>query len=220
MKHKHCFILFLVACGFLKTNAQDFTNNFKINALSPFYNALNVSYEKLLKNKSSSIQIGANYMDFNGKLFSLDYDYEKEKVTGFVLTLEYRTMFDKSGFNNFYLAPFVRGMYYKRDAIYYDYNSNLTSLTGSYIHEKSEYVSLGLGAVVGKQFVFKERFSVDLFLGPVMQFLVSENRNAFNLTSKQYEPYVQENTLLSERIPNKYINGYGLRAGVNIGILF
>ena len=222
MKRVVIFLIGIICASII--NAQESKapkNNFKANMLSPFYNSLNVSYERMLSSKQKSIQIGLNYMDFNGRLFSLADDYISERVNGGSITFEYRNMFGDNGFDNIYIASFMRAMYYERNARYYnyDYSTMSSSNFSDIFHDKSSYLSLGIGAVVGKQFVFNDFITLDLFAGPAFQFLLMESRKATNET-KNIPAEVKSNTLLSERIPNKYISGYGIRAGLNVGFLF
>ncbi len=220
---KKVILYFVSVICFSVVNAQEIKaprNNLKANMLSPFYNSLNISYERMLSSKQKSIQIGLNYMDFNGRLFTLADDYISERVNGGSFTFEYRNMFGDNGFDNIYIAPFMRILYYERNARYYNYDYNSISLPyTNVIHDKSSYLSLGIGAVVGKQFVVKDFITLDLFVGPAFQFLIMESRKATNET-KNVPADVKSGTLLSERIPNKYLTGYGVRAGFNLGFLF
>lgn len=212
-------LLFILIFSFTNTFSQETfikNNNLKINVLSPFYNALNISYEHLLANKTKSLNIGVVYMDFNGKLFSdLNYDYFKEKTTGGSITFEYRNYFGNTGYNSIYVAPFIRAMYFKRDAEYLE----LIELQDCKIHDISEYTSIGIGALVGKQYILNQHFTIDFFVGPNMQFLISQSRVAFNNDlNKAATP--KHETLISERIPNRFIKGYGIRTGITIGFIF
>jgi hypothetical protein len=79
--------------------------------------------------------------------------------------------------------------------------------------------SLGLGFIVGYQFVINNRVSFDFFGGPAYQILLAENKTTTNLSTGKYVEN-QDETLLADAIPNRYIKGYGLRGGVTIGFLF
>lgn len=222
MKRAIIFLFSIICISAINAQEQKAPkNNFKANMLSPFYNSLNLSYERMLNNNQKSIQIGLNYMDFNGRLLTLANDYKSERVNGGSLTFEYRNMFGENRFDNIYIAPFLRVMYYERNARYEEFYSQSSQWLTPYniIHDKSSYISAGIGAVVGRQFVVKDFITIDIFAGPAFQYLIMESRKAVNETLNT-KADVKSNTLLSERIPNKYISGYGIRAGFNIGFLF
>jgi len=60
---------------------------------------------------------------------------------------------------------------------------------------------------------------VDLFAGPVYQILVEEkvNKSIYNTIPSYYD---QSPEYLAQSIPNRYLKGYGIRAGITIGIAF
>lgn len=195
----------------------------KTNMLSAIYNTLNVSYEKLKPN-GNSVLIGASYMDFDD-FGENNYDYNYglgfTKVEGVTLTGEYRLHFSGQGFEGGYVGGFARAMYYERAAqtINYNYQGSQQPTTTEILREDFKYVSAGLGFVVGYQFVVKNRVTFDFFGGPVYQYLLHEDRKTRDLvTGKTFKN--QDETLLAESIPNKYIRGYGLRGGITVGILF
>lgn len=219
------FISFLIVG--LISNAQQTEavrkHAIKTNMLSAIYNTLNVSYEKLKPN-GNSVLIGASYMDFDD-FGSNNYDYtygnSYTKVEGVSLTGEYRLHFSGQGFEGGYVGGFARAMYYQRDAqtVSYNYQGFQQPTTTDIIREDFNYVSAGLGFVVGYQLVVKNRITFDFFGGPVYQYLIQEDRKTRNLSTGA-NIQSQNETLLAERIPNKYIRGYGLRGGITVGILF
>lgn len=223
---KRLFIIPFLLIG-LFSNAQQSEvlrkHAIKTNMLSAIYNTLNVSYEKLKPN-GNSVLIGASYMDFDD--FGNDaYTYNNTsnftKVEGVSLTGEYRLHFSGQGFEGGYVGGFARAMYYQRDAqrVTYSYFGSQQASTTEVKREDFNYVSAGLGFVVGYQFVVKNRITFDFFGGPVYQYLLHEDRKTRDLvTGKTFKN--QDETLLAESIPNKYIRGYGLRGGITVGILF
>ncbi len=196
---------------------------FKTNMLSAIYNTLNVSYQKL-NTDGNSFLIGASYMDFNDfgdNTYTYDmYNYVNyTMVEGVALTGEYRLHFSGEGFQGGYVGGFTRAMYYQRDAMNTLYVYTGQNSTTNHIKEEFNYVSAGLGFVVGYQYVVKNRITFDFFGGPVYQYLIHEDRKTRNVTTGASLDS-QDATLLAERIPNRYIRGYGLRGGITVGILF
>jgi hypothetical protein len=224
---KQLFIIPLLFIGIF-SNAQQTEvmrkHAIKTNMLSAIYNTLNISYEKL-KTNGNSLLIGASYMDFDD-FGENDYNYNNNsftKVEGVSLTGEYRLHFSGQGFEGGYVGGFGRAMYYSRVAEIVNYNYQSFRQPGStdidIIKEKFNYISVGIGFVVGYQYVIKNRITFDLFGGPVYQYLIHEDRKTRNLNTGA-NIQSQDETLLAERIPNKYIRGYGLRGGITVGILF
>jgi hypothetical protein len=208
----------------LTSFAQEAKHNIKTNLLSPFLNTLNISYE-VLKPNDKSIQIGLSYMNYSGYLNSeTNYDYSygyEENVKGVSATFEYRILFSEKGFNNTYIAPFFRAMHYQKKAVtgYNIYQSSQVPSIPVTTDELSKYTSIGIGFVLGRQFVFNNKVSIDLFAGPAYQILVDQYRSLVDRDTKTpFKP--SNNAKLSKSINNRFLEGYGLRAGVTVGLLF
>jgi hypothetical protein len=186
-------------------------NAAKINLLSPLYSNLSLSYQYLIT-PFRSIQLTASYMDFND--FVTYGNADDLRVTGFSITPEYRINFSGYGLNGFYVGPFLRYMDYKKTV---DYNELYTT-----VMENSSFKSAGIGFNIGKQFIIKNTVLVDLFAGPVYQVLVQEKINQSITRQMQpfYYNYEDFSNYLSPSIPNRYLKGYGIRAGITIGIAF
>jgi len=214
------FLLFAIISKAQQTEAVR-KHAIKTNMLSAIYNTLNVSYEKLKPN-GNSVLIGASYMDFDdfeGNSYDNLYGNSFTRVEGVTLTGEYRLHFSGQGFEGGYVGGFARAMYYNRNAQKVEYTYIAPDPISNAIREDFSYISAGLGFVVGYQYVVKNRITFDFFGGPVYQYLISEDRKTRNLnTGASIKP--QEETLLAERIPNRYVRGYGLRGGITVGILF
>lgn len=164
-------------------------------------------------------------MDFND-FDNNNYSYNNTtmvtstNVKGVSLTLDYKIHFTEQGFEGAYLAPFARMLYYERNAVVIGNTaSGPPNYYMDYYKEKFNYTSLGLGFIVGYQFVINNRVSFDFFGGPAYQILLAENKTTTNLSTGKYVEN-QDETLLADAIPNRYIKGYGLRGGVTIGFLF
>ena len=178
-------------------------NGLKLNILSPIYSNLSLSYQHLIT-PFKSLQISASYMDFN----YVNRVGDDLRVQGFSITPEYRINFNGYGLNGFYAGPFLRYMDYQKT-----YENNYI---GQNSKENSKFKSVGLGFNIGQQFIIKNTVLIDLFAGPVYQVLVQEDINKTN--SNIY--YNNSNQYLAESIPNRYLRGYGIRAGVTIGVAF
>ena len=182
----------------LTSLAQEAKHNIKTNLLSPFLNTLNISYE-VLKPNEKSIQFGLSYMNYNGYLnsgttfedgnrdgYGYSYNYE-ENVKGVAITFDYRILFSEKGFNNIYIAPFFRAMHYQKKAVsnYSPYQSSQVPPYPQYTtDELSKYTSIGVGFVFGRQFVFNNKITLDLFAGPAYQILVDEYRSLVDRNTK------------------------------------
>jgi hypothetical protein len=58
--------------------------------------------------------------------------------------------------------------------------------------------------------VFKNRVVIDLFGGPVYSILVASNKTITKTGD----------VVIGNGIPNTYVRGYGVRAGLTVGFLF
>jgi hypothetical protein len=157
------------------------TNAIKINLLSPVARTFNIAYEKAI-NENGSFQLGFFY---SGAKVS------DTKISGWGITPEYRFYLSSTPApNGFYVAPFLR------------YNSFTASdNTGSEIN-KATISQFGGGAVVGRQWVFKERVTFDMFIGPKYQ------NTSTKVTSGQ------------NSFSGSLFNSFGIRGGITLGIAF
>ncbi len=183
-------------------------NGLKLNILSPVYSNLSLSYQHLIT-PFRSFQITAAYMDFNDYI---NQNYDNLRVQGFSVTPEYRMNFNGYGLNGFYAGPFLRYMDYRKT---YDNN-----FSGTVNVEDSKFKSVGIGFNIGHQFIVKNTVLIDLFAGPVYQVLVQEDVNKINVRNTTWYYTNYSDQYLAESIPNRYLRGYGIRAGITIGVAF
>ncbi len=131
-------LLFVLACG-SSLQAQVA----KLNILSPVFRTINVSYEQVLS-ENGSLQLGFFYTGIK---------LDDTKFSGFGITPEYRFYLSETAApEGVYAAPFVR------------YQNFDLSVEGS--DSKATMTLFGGGLVLGKQWIFKEKVALDIFLGP------------------------------------------------------
>jgi hypothetical protein len=184
----------LLAAG--SASAQD--NIVKVNILSPIVKTGSFFFEHKL-NDNSSVQLGA--------LFT-SWSIGDTKVTGFAITPEYRFYLSerKAAMEGFYVAPFVRYQNLTLKDTYTGlmYNSNTGTYTTSTSTDEASLDTFGGGVLVGHQWIFKQRFSLDAFLGP-----------SYNGGSVSYKNGSNSGTLDAGSF-----KGFGIRTGITFGIAF
>jgi Protein of unknown function (DUF3575) len=163
-------------------NAQGAKQNaIKLNPLSLAFMTGNLAYERAI-NHNQSLQIGSFYSGVSvGGL----------KYSGFGITPEYRVYFGgaKEALNGVYVAPFAR---------YQSFN-----LTDKSTSTSTTFSSIGGGATLGWQKMWKSGFVLDLFAGPAY------NSGKFKNTSDE-----------SQYDLSFGMNGFGVRTGITIGFGF
>jgi hypothetical protein len=211
--------------AFSTPKQQDNKNALKINALSLIYSTLNLSYQHVVNN-TSSVNITASYMDFDSygsihnPLDSINGGsslVESQRTQGFAITPEYRFVTNGKGLSGRYVAPFLKYSYYEyaqvaiMDSTYYNSQVGYHVTTSTFKPDLYVYHTLAFGCVFGKQFLFKNRVAIDIFGGPVLSVLASSNKK--NIASTQ-------DVVIGPGIPNAYIKGLGIRAGITVGFIY
>lgn len=144
----------------------------------------------------SSIQLGGLFTKWGG---------DNTTLSGFALTPEYRLYLsaNKPALQGFYVGPFMRYQNLTLSSLYesLDDNGNLTT-------DKAEAAlnTLGGGVVVGHQWLFKRRFSLDMFLGPSYNGGTIKVKDSGSGTTASFDAGV--------------FNGFGIRSGVTFGLAF
>lgn len=169
-------LLFLLV-AWMNCFAQNEKNTVKINPLSALFRTGSVFYEHAISSKSS-VQLG--FAISGAKL-------DKEKFRGIALTPEYRFYLKNNAPDGLYFAPFSKYQHY----------------TISNDTDKGTYSSFGGGLMLGRQWMYKSGFVLDLFLGP-----------AFNSGTYKQE-YGNGDPEISGAI-----DGFGIRVGLAIGFGF
>lgn len=153
----------------------------KINIFSPVVRTFNVAYEQAI-NESGSFQLG---------FFYTGYKKSGTGFSGFGITPEYRFyLSDSPAPDGFYAAPFVRYMSF--------------SLTESSTNDEADFSAFGGGLVIGRQWIFKKRISLDIFIGPAYY--------SGNVKAKDGASASEFNV--------DAFNGFGVRTGLTFGIAF
>lgn len=125
--------------------AQAQTNAIKLNILAPIVKTANIQYEKAI-GEDKSFQLG---------LFYTAWSPETTKFTGFGITPEFRFyLSDTPAPAGFYAAPFVR------------YQNFTVEETDPDFASKGTLSTIGGGLVIGKQWIFKEKVVLDIYVGP------------------------------------------------------
>lgn len=140
-RNKFLLMAFVFAAFALSANAQG--SVIKLNIFSPIVSTFNVQYEKTTK-ADQSFQLG---------FFYSGYSSGDTKFNGFGITPEYRFyLSDTDAPQGVYMAPFLR---------YQSFNASNNST-----NTKGSVTAFGGGVILGKQWIFKEHISLDIFLGP------------------------------------------------------
>lgn len=173
--------LLVIAAIFSSASAFAQQNAVKVNILSPIFSTINVSFEHALS-ETGSLQLGFYYTGAS---------VGDTKFSGFGITPEYRIYLSETpAIEGFYLAPYARYQSY--------------TLSTDIDDSEATFSAFGGGVVIGKQWVFKERVTLDLFLGP-------------NYSSGKVE--VKTGSEDSFDIGGAF-DGFGIRTGLTLGIAF
>ena len=168
------------------------THALKVNLLSPLVKTGSFFYEQQLGARSS-LQLGAlaTYWSPDGNT----------TLRGFAFTPEYRRYLSGSeqALSGFYVAPFLR---YQHMAL----SMAVTDETEVPYTGKVTLQTLGAGLVVGHQWLFGGRVTLDTFLGP------SYNHNVarFSIGDAQ----------ATDQADIGAFSGFGLRTGLTLGVAF
>lgn len=157
-------------------------NGIKANILSPLMRTASLFYEHTL-NENSSINIGFLYTGMTPG---------DTKIRGWALTPEYRFYLGNNPApDGFYVAPYVR----------YQVLNFTEDITES--NSEGDLTGFGGGLLIGRQWLFKDVVTFDLFFGP-------------SYTSANWDVKSGDET----DFDSDSWEGFGLRAGVTLGFRF
>jgi hypothetical protein len=156
-------------------------NVIKINIFSPIVKTFNIQYEHKVK-ADASVQLGFFYTGFS---------VGDTRFSGIGITPEYRFyLSDTEAPQGVYLAPFLR-------------YQNFT-LTDSPSLAEASLSNFGGGVIIGKQWIFKEKIALDIFIGP------SYSSGTVNVKSGSSTTTFETGVF----------NGFGIRTGLCLGFAF
>lgn len=186
----------------LASTVQAQTNVLKVDIFQPIVNTAALSFEHKLS-ETSSFQLGIagtfGYKEENS-IFSSHND--GPSTSGFAITPEYRFYLSEKhpALEGFYAAPFLRYQYLSQTGRY-------TAASGYEQAYTSSLNAFGLGLTVGRHWIFKRRFSLDIFAGPGYTFAsLSSDQPAYTPHRSDFVGYHDGN--------------YDLRGGVTFGLAF
>jgi hypothetical protein len=195
---------------------EEFKSAIKLNLLSPFYNALSISYEYKYEN-DKSFQIGLGFMDY--ETGNKGENEGLENTQAFIFTPEIRYDISNQLIEKLYIAGFTRliSMNYTNQKLAYSYDYvtrvNLQTLQT----KEASYISLGIGILFGKQYVIKNRLLIDGFVGPVYGFLLQKD-----IDDKYSNKTYGRNDMLTHSTVffSEMLRKYSFRGGLTIGWKF
>jgi opacity protein-like surface antigen len=190
---KSLLVATLVAASATSALAQD--NVLKVNIISPIVKTGSFFYERKLTD-NSSLQLGLLFTNFKVS--------DEDQIMGFAITPEYRFYLSEktTALQGFYVGPFLRYQNLTVKTSYTDYDTNGNPSRAT---DETALNTFGGGMVVGRHWIFKERFSLDTFLGP--------SYNAGSVSNKS----TSSGTVTFDPGP---FDGFGVRAGITFGIAF
>lgn len=178
---KKIFFLALLGCFAVASKpAQAQDNLLKVNLLAPLLSTGSFYYERVVDDTKSA-QLGLFFTKF-------------EELSGFGVTPEMRFYLSETPApDGFYVAPFLSFM---RFTVEDDHYEELESYKGT-------TTNFGGGLVAGRQWIFKERISFDIFLGP------EYTTGTIKVESGN-----------KEDIESAALDGFIGRAGISLGLKF
>lgn len=196
--------LVLLPALLLAGAAQAQTSVLKVDIFQPIINTLAISYEHKLS-ETSSFQLGlAGTFGYKDDYSSFSSSDNGRRTSGFAITPEYRLYLSEkhAAPEGFYVAPYLRYQYLSQTGSTYS--------GGSMPYPVSYEASLnafGLGVVVGRHWIFKRRFSLDVFAGPGYTFTSISSGPGYTPSKGDFVGYLDNNS-------------YDLRGGVTFGLAF
>ena len=190
----------------LASVAQAQINVLKIDIFQPTIKTLALSFEHKLS-ESSSFQIGLSgtFGYKEGSYFNSSYSNNNEPSTsGVSITPEYRFYLSEKypALEGFYVAPYGRYQYLSLTGFSYNNSTGNPTKIGASLN------AFGLGVIVGRHWIFKKRFSLDIYMGPGYTVTsISSDQPGYTTSKDDFIGY------------SNYTN-YDLRGGATFGIAF
>lgn len=174
-------LLTTLLCLFLSSawSQSEERNVIKANPLSALVGTGSVFYEHKIDDKHSW-QLGVAYLGLR---------IDNTHFSGLAITPEYRIYIKKRALSGVYVGPYLR---------YQSYTVKTSD------NDKGNYTSFGGGVLMGRQWVYKSGFVLDIFAGPAY--------NSGRIKSTSGSGTIDE--------PGSGIDGFGLRIGMALGFGF
>lgn len=191
-------LLAAALCAGVAPAARAQSTAFKVNVLSPIVRTGSVSVEHSL-GAHRSVQLEALYTRWNSANLLFE---NRTAIKGFALVPEYREYLSPSQgpLQGVYLATFFRFRHLNLETDYHEFSNN--SFSTALL--PATLTTYGGGVAVGYQRLFKQRFSLDVYLGP--SFDVGEVQEASNLPTR------------AQADASMY-QGFKVRSGITFGIV-
>ncbi|GAB4091537.1 DUF3575 domain-containing protein [Flaviaesturariibacter terrae] len=157
------------------------SNAIKVNILSPIVKSGSFFYERAI-GENKTVQLGVGFTAYNKS---------DVKFNGIFLTPEFRFYLNGEAMNGVYVGPFLRYQ-----------NLKIEDKSGG-TSDKATLSTFGGGAVVGRQWIFGNVVTLDLFIGP-----------SYSTGTVKYDDGAGNTS-----IPGS-LNGFGVRTGVTLGVAF
>lgn len=186
------FVAFVCLTNLAQAQDSERKNLIKVNFLSPIVSTGSLFYERVIS-KNTSVQLGLAYT--GAKVGTGD---AKTSINGFYVTPEFRYYASKKGApQGFFIAPYLRYQSLTLKASVTNFGTSGTT------ESKATFSSFGGGLILGGQWLFNDRISLEVFGGP------NYSAGTFKVTSGKEEDFSLGG-----------INGFGLRFGATLGIAF
>lgn len=132
--------------------AQD--NHFKVSVISPVVSTITTAYERKIFDEKSSVQANVS--------ITYGHKVDAKRVTGWAFGADYRRyLWTIAKQNGIYFSPFMRYQRFKISVIQTDASRTAKLFT--------------TGAMLGRQWIFSNRFVFDAFGGPSLNAASSPN---------------------------------------------
>lgn len=187
------------------------TNAVKVDIFQPIINTLALSFEHKLS-ETSSFQLGVagtfGYRDDSEFFYGSGSNTNSRSTSGIAITPEYRLYLSEKhpALEGFYVAPYARFQYLSQSISESFYNPNGGNPTVA--SHSASLTAFGLGVTVGRHWIFKQRFSLDIFTGPGYTFAsVSSDQPGYTPRKGDFVGYLNNNS-------------YDFRGGATFGVAF
>ncbi|GAB4252209.1 MAG: hypothetical protein Kow0079_06810 [Vicingaceae bacterium] len=207
MKTSLIIIPFVFIYSFL--NAQK--NNIKANIFSPLVKTGSFFYERKLNDKHA-LQFGfyLTYLTINN---SINLTSNNDNNISLGTTIDYKIYPLKNAMNGFYMSPFLRYIYNIHEYNAYIADIPIYDSTGNIIYYESSYKTINQytnilepGFLIGRQWIFNNHFSLDIFTGLKLSLIINSN--------------YQNNNFYYTNFPNLSTHNPKIRGGVTFGYVF